>query len=183
MSSAHAANIYATQRSFSGVIILIDGVINLNDEQKFARIASRAYGPASTNSEDRRGEVLGDNTRELKRLNDQLYTMLNPPDKAGVGSSANPADGADGSSPGPTITAPGSTPSKPSLLGPPPPTPNYGPSNPPPAGAVPTPGLFEHTPMGVVCPAAAVVATKISRQIFWGSPEESAHHGTRFEPA
>jgi hypothetical protein len=47
-SAASAANFYVTQRIFgTGVIIHIDGVIDLNDEQKFARIASR-YPPATT---------------------------------------------------------------------------------------------------------------------------------------
>jgi hypothetical protein len=102
--------------------------------------------------DDRNNEGLGDNTRELKRLNDLLYTMLNPPEP-GAGGSANPASGASNDLSGTSATS-GSTPSTGSTpsLGPPPPTPNYGPSNPPPAGAFPTPSLFEHTPMGIVPP-------------------------------
>ena len=61
-------------------------------------------GPAA--NIDRRDEGIGDNTRELKRLNDLLYTMLNPPDQAG--GSANPASG-DSNSPGSTSGSPGST--------------------------------------------------------------------------
>jgi hypothetical protein len=113
-------------------------------------LMSNYGGPLSTNIEDRRSEGLGDNTRELKRLNDLLYTMLNPPDP-GLGGSANPASGGSNDLSGTTPTS-GSTPSTAPSLGPPPPAPNYGPSNPPTSGQFQTPGLFEHTPMGIVPP-------------------------------
>jgi hypothetical protein len=47
MNSAYAANFYVTQRLLGGVIIHIDGLINLDDEKRFARIASR-FPPATT---------------------------------------------------------------------------------------------------------------------------------------
>jgi hypothetical protein len=58
MSSTHAANIYVTQRLLGGVIIHIDGDINLNDEQRFARIASQ-YPSGTVVEPDSLGGIVG----------------------------------------------------------------------------------------------------------------------------
>jgi len=58
-SAASAASFYVTARSVGGVIVHIDGVINIGDDQKFARIASR-YPSATTIVEpDSPGGYLG----------------------------------------------------------------------------------------------------------------------------
>ena len=46
-SAANAANFYVTQRLLGGVVIHVDGIINFNDDQEFARIVAR-YPSATT---------------------------------------------------------------------------------------------------------------------------------------